>query len=68
MIDGVLAWVDPHEKVVVLETAESAVTIMGLTPDEVAQAVQDIPRRSSTASVTDVLNGITRELGFPDLN
>ncbi len=68
MIDGVLAWVDPGEKVVVLETAESAVTIMGLTPDEVAQAVQDIPRRSSTASVTDVLNGITRELGFPDLN
>ncbi len=68
MIDGVLAWVDPDASVVVLETADSAVTIVGLSAAEVADAVQEIPHRSKTAGFTDLVNSITRELGFPDLS
>jgi len=68
MIDGVLAWVDVSRQVVVLETAASAVTIIGLTPQEVAEVVEDIPRRSSTAGFTDLVNSFTKEIGFPELD
>lgn len=68
MIDGVLAWVSPDDDVVVLEAAESAVTIIGLSSREVEAAIEDIPRQSRVDGLAGVVNAITRELGFPDLD
>jgi hypothetical protein len=68
MIDGVLAWVSPDDDMVVLEAAESAVTIIGLSSREVEAAIEDIPRQSRVDGLAGVVNAITRELGFPDLD
>ncbi len=68
MVDGVRAWADRERMIVVLEAEDSAVTIVGLTPEAVAEAVADVPRRARGSGLFDALNSLTRELGFADLD
>lgn len=59
------AWVDAENDVVVVATDESVVTMVGVTPDEAAELLDDID--SGPGGFTGVLNRLTAGVGFPDL-
>ncbi len=67
-INGYPAWVDPDEKIVVLQAANSVVTVVGLTPDEVANLLGDLPDEPEGLwnTALDVANGLATSVGFPD--
>ncbi len=66
-IEGVTAWEAADDNVVVLQTADYAVTIIGLEPAEVERAIADIPGQGTAAAVGRLVNEFTSQLGFPDL-
>jgi hypothetical protein len=68
MIADVPAWVDTEQSITVLQAKDEAVTIVGLSADEVADVVQSVPRPDFGDKVTEAINTITSHLGFPDLN
>lgn len=67
VIDGIPAWVNPSNDIVVLDADNSVVIVMGLAPADVARVIEDIPGWSSPSGLTSAVNSLTRELGFPDL-
>lgn len=64
-LEGRDAWVDAENDVVVVATDESVVTIVGVTPDEAVELLDDID--SGPQGFTGVLNRLTAGVGFPDL-
>lgn len=68
MIEDVPAWVDTEQSITVLQAKDEAVTIVGLSPDEVADVVRSVPRPNLGDKLTEAINTITSHLGFPDLN
>ncbi len=67
-IDGVPAWIDAGNDTVVIQAADSAVTIVGLDEDEIAEVIRSIPVTNSfLGDVAERLNSLTTQLGFSDL-
>lgn len=66
--DGMRAWVDDDRRIVVVETTGDTVTIVGLSGDEVAAAVADLPRSGPSFGrlADETVRAITGQLGFPD--
>jgi len=64
-LEGRSAWVDAENEVVVVATEESVVTMVGVTPDEAAELLDEID--SGPEGFTGVLNRLTAGVGFPDL-
>lgn len=64
-LEGHEAWVDAENDVVVVATDASVVTMVGVTPDEAADLINDID--SGPEGFTGVLNRLTAGVGFPDL-
>lgn len=64
-LDGREAWVDAENDVVVVATDEAVVTIVGVTPEEAAELLDEID--SGPEGFTGVLNRLTAGVGFPDL-
>lgn len=64
-LNGRDAWVDVENDVVVVATDESVVTMVGVTPDEALELLEDID--SGPKGFTGVLNRLTAGVGFPDL-
>lgn len=67
-IEGVPAWVDAEQSITVLQAKDEAVTIVGLSADEVANVVRSVPRPNALDKITEAMNTITSHLGFGDLN
>lgn len=64
-LEGRQAWVDAENDVVVVATDVSVVTMVGVTPEEAAELLDDID--SGPEGLTGVLNRLTAGVGFPDL-
>lgn len=64
-LDGREAWVDAENGVIVVATDESVVTVVGATPEEAAELLDEIDR--GPEGFTGVLNRLTAGVGFPDL-
>lgn len=70
-IEGVVAWSDPRRGVVVFQTPDSAVTIIGLSPAMLPQVASTMEAGSALSLPERLgrrLNRVTSELGFPDLD
>ena len=70
-IDGVNAWSDPSRALVIFQSAESTVTIIGLQPEmmgEVAATLDPESDLSTWSKLGQRINRITRELGFADVS
>lgn len=67
-IDGQQAWIDEEQEVVVVEAAGSTVVIVGLSPDEVGEVLATVPPadRSFGARLGELVDVVTRQLGFPE--
>lgn len=67
-INGYPAWVDPDEKIVVMQAADSVVTVVGLTPNEVANLIGEMPgeHEGFWNTALDVANGLATSVGFPE--
>lgn len=68
VIDGIPAWVNSSNDVVVLAADNSVVIVMGLAPPEVARVIEEIPGWAEPHGFTSAVNALTSELGFPDLD
>ncbi len=68
-LGGVSAWVDPDQDLVLVESADAAVTIVGLSPNELVGPLQTLSHRSRGvyARVRDTAATLSAELGFADL-
>lgn len=64
-LDGRDAWVDAENDVIVVAADESVVTMVGVTPEEAAELLDEID--SGPKGITGVLNRLTAGVGFPDL-
>lgn len=60
------AWTDADNGVVVVATGVSVVTMVGVTPDEAADLLDEVD--SGPEGLTGVINRLTADLGFPDLS
>ena len=69
-LGGVPAWVDPEQELVLVESADAAVTIVGLSPAELVGPLQTLPRRSRGAAawLRETASAISAQLGFADLD
>lgn len=65
VLEGRDAWVDPDNDVIVVATDTSVVTIVGVTPEEAAELMNDID--SGPGGLAGVVNRLTAGVGFPDL-
>jgi hypothetical protein len=67
-IDGMRAWVDQSRRIVVVEAGGEIVTVVGLSGDEVADVVAELPRTGLTVGerATRTVRAITGQFGFPD--
>lgn len=70
-IDGRDAWVDAENDVVVVATDDSVVTMVGVTPGEAAELLDDSELlddiETAPQGFTGVVNRLTAGVGFPDL-
>ncbi|MEZ5376299.1 MAG: hypothetical protein R2733_07250 [Acidimicrobiales bacterium] len=63
--DGVDAWVDERRELMIVETTDAVVAVVGLQPDEMAAVLADArPRREGTFDAT--VGALMAELGFPE--
>ena len=69
-LGGVPAWVDPEKELVLVESSDAAVTIVGLSPAELIGPLQTLPRRSRGAAawLRETASAISAQLGFADLD
>ncbi|MDA3038038.1 MAG: hypothetical protein O3C27_00680 [Actinomycetota bacterium] len=69
-LGGVPAWVDSEQELVLVESADAAVTIVGLSPAELVGPLQTLPRRSRGAAawLRETASAISAQLGFADLD
>jgi hypothetical protein len=69
-LGGVPAWVDPEDELVLVESADSAVTIVGISPSELIIPLQALPQRSrgAVARLREAAAAISAQLGFADLD
>lgn len=68
IIEGVPAWTDPSNDLVVVQASDSALAIVGLNETELAAVIESIPRQQSIIdAVADRVNDLTSQLGFTDL-
>lgn len=69
-VDGLRAWVDEDRKIVVIETANNTVTIVGLPAEEVAKALQTVPRTEPSLAdrTRGIVESIVGQLGYPGLS
>lgn len=65
-IEGIPAWVDTEQSITVIQAKDEAVTIVGLSADEVASVVRSVPRAGPIDKLAEALNTITSHLGFPN--
>ncbi|MEZ5342720.1 MAG: hypothetical protein R2706_15130 [Acidimicrobiales bacterium] len=66
-IDGLPAWADAERKIVVIETADAVVTVVGLAPADVAGLVGEVPSGGGFwDSALDVADALSESLGFPN--
>ncbi len=67
MIEDVPAWVDAEQSITVLQARDEAVTIVGLSADQVANVVRSVPKPTAVDKLSEAMNTITSHLGFPNL-
>ncbi len=70
-IEGVVAWSDPSRAVVVFQMPDSAVIIIGLSPNLLPQVASTMEAGSELSLLERLgrkLNRVTSEFGFPDLD
>jgi hypothetical protein len=67
-IEGIPAWVDPEKSITVIQAKDEAVTIVGLSADEVASVVRSVPESGPMDKMAEALNTITSHLGFPNVS
>ncbi len=60
------AWVDHEQDVVVVATSAAVVTMIGVTPEEAEDLIDDID--GGPSGFTGVVNQLTAGIGFPDLS
>ena len=60
------AWVDHDENVVVVADDGTVVTMVGVTPEEAEELIDDID--GAPGGFAGVVNRLTADLGFPDLS
>ena len=67
-LKGIPAWVDPVNKIVVIQAADSVVTVVGLDADEVVVILEGLSAdgRGFWDTALDVANGLATSVGFPD--
>lgn len=69
-VDGVVAWADPSRDLVIMQTTDSAVTIIGMSPEglgEMMEGLEVVDGPSRWRRFSRRINRVTRQLGFPDL-
>lgn len=66
-VDGLRAWVDEDRRIVVVETANDTVTIVGLPVEDVARAVRSMPRTEPSLAdrTQSLVESIVGQLGYP---
>lgn len=65
-VHGNKAWVDPDRGVLVFESGDSAVTIVGLTSTDLSELLDRLPRSSGgwLTRFSEAANSLSAELGF----
>lgn len=67
-IADVPAWIDAEREITIIQAKDEAVTIVGLSVDEMADVVGTVPTPGVNDKITEAMNTITAHLGFPDLD
>jgi len=67
-IEGIPAWVDSEQSITVIQAKDEAVTIVGLSADQVASVVRSVPEAGPLDKMAEALNTITSHLGFPSVS
>ncbi len=70
VIAGNEAWIDESEEIVIVQTSDAVVTVVGLSVQEVDQVLASLDTGNDTvlAKVQDLVAELAGQLGFPNLD